>query len=1376
MRFLFCCIFNMSILCLHAQTQPSIQTLTLNIKNNPKNPLSWYKRGNAYFKLGKFDAAVSDYTKCLEFDPDNMKAIRSRGIAYYKMNKLDSAIDDFSTVLDDSAYDKGILQLRGDAYKTLRRFKQSGVDYSDFLDVDTTKEAIWYERGVDYYKMGSYDTAVHDLTKALSLEPANTEYLIRLILALTANDDYNQANNLYTKYLQKKQVSYIDKPDYAFLKNYLQACTKYLPNKDYSNVLPLLLACKDLYKPGADSLDKSDSIEYANVLVKIGTAYENLDTLNTALDYYTQAQRINSNTERVTTKIIVVKNIIRVNTTPSLIYLDSPAHTTRGQYITARISKKNKIYVKGSAKAPAGVNKVKVNDEDIEIDSSGIFESYIPDTSSIIHIEAWTQKNIFSDTTFKIAKPEAIPLITENYYAIFIANTNYTARKWPPLETTIKEAEELKNVLIDEYSFLPENIDTIYNQPKREILTRLDNRLKSLGENDNVLIFYGGHGEKDDKTGTAYWIPVDATDEIDYIKNQDLDDIINRTDAKHVLIMADACYSSLMRSAMDDDASSAPNFLLTSRYSRQLLTSGNAEPVPGVSVFIPTIITTLKTNPSPYISALELFINIFDGVKNSSHKEPVLQPMQVLKSNGGQFFFKRKSLAGIDSAAQAQRLKDKQLEVKRKVAQRDSLVNAGLAFKKNFDVDAAINAFQAAVKINPEPSYTYPQHLLDEVSKLHDMSSGQRFKAYADTAAAYENMRDHVTARDLYLKVINMYPDKKDSLNTIVNEIGEKIDFIRSMRDHLKFGTFKDALKECNAKIKKYRNDPEYYYWRANCYAKMTGHYSDAIDDYNTAIEKQRSFKEAIKALADFYRDNNRKKDAIDKYRSYVTLDRSYDAFIELYKLDVDPQVNFTDDAIEDLSSAITINSDSSKAYFYRGYLYYTAKGDVKKAFADFNSAVQKDSLNSEARFWRGNCYLKFNNLADAAADYNFARDNGLDNINIMSIQHFADTINDISKKFSEQKIYDSAISAVNRAILIDPVSPAYRFEKGYYYYMLNKLPEAINSYDSSVYRAINDAAVLKQALIYRGIAYYDLAKYKEAIDNFAAELKLNPLDVMTMKKEGDSYFALNSYDSSTKTYETTLKVVDDNKNVNIPDSVKSLVNNGLGYSRYALKLYDGSVDALKKAIRLNENNAEAYYNLSKTYEAMGDYKNAATNIDKAVSFSGYASNYIWNNSGGDIYREKNDYAKAEDYYTKAINNDTERKLKNVYYSRGYCYFKNNGYADAAKDYLTAISYHTDTTRNFYYELGTIYLNLQNTDSAYIYYNTSLSRDSSEGNAAAAFGMGCALFLQNKTDDCMPFFEKAFKGHYPKSDIKDSPFYDKLKANKPWKSLYGKYY
>ncbi len=64
------------------------QALSLGVKDRDKRYL---EMGNAYFELGKYEEAIQNYTKALEYQSEFYKAIVYRGQCYLRLNKFKEA-------------------------------------------------------------------------------------------------------------------------------------------------------------------------------------------------------------------------------------------------------------------------------------------------------------------------------------------------------------------------------------------------------------------------------------------------------------------------------------------------------------------------------------------------------------------------------------------------------------------------------------------------------------------------------------------------------------------------------------------------------------------------------------------------------------------------------------------------------------------------------------------------------------------------------------------------------------------------------------------------------------------------------------------------------------------------------------------------------------------------------------------------------------------------------------------------------------------------------------------------------------------------------------------------------------------------------------
>src|SRR5439155_8909413 len=124
---------------------------------------------------------------------------------------------------------------------------------------------------------------------------------------------------------------------------------------------------------------------------------------------------------------------------------------------------------------------------------------------------------------------------------------------------------------------------------RADILQALNDLRSQLTENDNLLVFYAGHGHLDEKINRTYWIPVDGhlDNNVEWISTVAITDSVGAMSAKHVLLVIDSCFSgALTRSAlarlesgMSPEARQHWLEVMASKRSRTVLSSGEVKPV-----------------------------------------------------------------------------------------------------------------------------------------------------------------------------------------------------------------------------------------------------------------------------------------------------------------------------------------------------------------------------------------------------------------------------------------------------------------------------------------------------------------------------------------------------------------------------------------------------------------------------------------------------------------------------------------------------------------------------------------------------------------------------------------------------------------------------
>ena len=249
-----------------------------------------------------------------------------------------------------------------------------------------------------------------------------------------------------------------------------------------------------------------------------------------------------------------------------------------------------------------------------------------------------------------------------NYHAIVIGINEYgegLKTGWKNLKTAVDDAEAVGNVLEEDYGF---NVHRLINQEAslQNIITTLDRELVALGPSDAALIYFAGHGQFDEQYNEGYWVPYGTPLELDgrmarerWIPNTLITEILEASAARHILVIADSCYSG---SLFSGEEKSAKVLEETSQYvkaiqqpSRVLITSGSLEPVlDGVgehSVFASQLLDFLAAPPKKIFSASELGALLREEVNGAADQRVRFEGLGLTRHKGGEFIFSMRDSA-----------------------------------------------------------------------------------------------------------------------------------------------------------------------------------------------------------------------------------------------------------------------------------------------------------------------------------------------------------------------------------------------------------------------------------------------------------------------------------------------------------------------------------------------------------------------------------------------------------------------------------------------------------------------------------------------------------------------------------------------------------
>jgi len=256
-----------------------------------------------------------------------------------------------------------------------------------------------------------------------------------------------------------------------------------------------------------------------------------------------------------------------------------------------------------------------------------------------IKIQITSDEKVFASEV--IVKYDAI---SASYYALIIGVEEYDDPNINPLSEPLKDAKKLYNVLSDHYTFEKENITLLENPTKGDIIGKLHELRYKIKEEDNLLIFYAGHGYWDEEMGNGYWLPKDAAHDnpVNWLPNTDLTNYLNVLKSKHILLVADACFSGGIfrtRNAFNNVAAIEKLYQLK---SRKAITSGTLKEVPDKSIFLKYFTQRLVENKEKYLTTEQLFSSLRMAVMNNSPNIPQYGTIQNVGDEGGDFIFIKK--------------------------------------------------------------------------------------------------------------------------------------------------------------------------------------------------------------------------------------------------------------------------------------------------------------------------------------------------------------------------------------------------------------------------------------------------------------------------------------------------------------------------------------------------------------------------------------------------------------------------------------------------------------------------------------------------------------------------------------------------------------
>lgn len=244
-----------------------------------------------------------------------------------------------------------------------------------------------------------------------------------------------------------------------------------------------------------------------------------------------------------------------------------------------------------------------------------------------------------------------------NFYALLIGVQNYDVMD--DLETPLNDINRIGNILETRYGF---SVHRVADGDDAAILGAINDLRQTLGETDNLLLYFAGHGVRVGAGSgeRGYWLPSNAElapRDTFWVPNEQIVGHLQLLKARRVLLVSDSCFAELLAEdgrylflgTQVPDYSNEELLEITLRQrSRLLMSSGDDRPVLdsggyGHSVFARAFLETLEANDR-ILAAPALYAKLNDRVTelaatNGFEQKPQYKTVTSAGHEMGDFFF-----------------------------------------------------------------------------------------------------------------------------------------------------------------------------------------------------------------------------------------------------------------------------------------------------------------------------------------------------------------------------------------------------------------------------------------------------------------------------------------------------------------------------------------------------------------------------------------------------------------------------------------------------------------------------------------------------------------------------------------------------------------
>ncbi len=260
-----------------------------------------------------------------------------------------------------------------------------------------------------------------------------------------------------------------------------------------------------------------------------------------------------------------------------------------------------------------------------------------------------------------------------------------------------------------------------------------------------------------------------------------------------------------------------------------------------------------------------------------------------------------------------------------------------------------------------------------------------------------------------------------------------------------------------------------------------------------------------------------------------------------------------------------------------------------------------------------------------------------------------------------------------------------------------------------------------------RANEYFDFGNMKFALEDYKKAYALDSNNAAHALGLSDCLFELNNADGAIGILKNYLQ--------HEPGNIDILMNLGIDYFLLPKPEYQKAIATFNEILKLEVQNAEAYFYKGLIYKESGDTTKAISNFQTAVETEpDFYDAYM---QLGLLYAAKGDDI-AIKYFNNAISLNTNSN--EAHYAKAK-YYQDKGRINEAIDYYKKIITADPQDADAIYNLATIYYGVDSIQQAYRFYDLAIKQ--APAKAMSYYGKGlCAEELKN-TEEAISLYNQA---------------------------------